>query len=124
MDGPWPEDALALFALCLPFSMIAWAGIARSAGWLREQADQPAWFRFIAVRSPSWGTGDPPVWAEIILALVFGTLMNFPAAGLLAIWPYGWLGRLIPVAYFLAQGMWLLDMRRAIIRAKARHPGS
>jgi hypothetical protein len=121
MDGPWLQNALFDFALCLPSSIIAWACVARSAGWLRNPADQPAWFRFIAVRSPQWGTSDPPVWAEIVFALLFWGLFNLQPIIVLFAWPYGWLGRLIPVAFFLAQGAWLLGMRRGIRRARASH---
>jgi hypothetical protein len=115
MDGPWAQYALFDFALLLPASMVAWTWLSLSCGWLRHPTDQPAWFRFIAVRSRLPVSGFAPNWTGILCALLTWGFFNYPQILGLLSWPYGWTGRLTFLAYFVAQGIWVLDLRRAIV---------
>lgn len=100
--------------------MVAWTWLALSAGWLPDRADQPAWFRFIVVRFARGQSADTRNWAGIVVAIFAWGFFNLQPIGVLLLWPYGPVGRLVVVASFAAQAVWALDLRRAIVRAGSR----
>jgi hypothetical protein len=120
MNGPVVELSVFLLAFALPGTLIGWTLGILSAGQLRDRPDQPASFRFIAVRFPTRVPGAVPDEAGFAVAVALLGLANFYPAGALLLWPYGPLGRAILGVYFLTQGLWLLRVRRAIVRASAR----
>ena len=124
MYGPVTDLSLFLFACALPGTLIGWTLGILSAGHLRDRADQPASFRFIAERFPTWLPAAIPDEGGMLAAVALVGLANFYPAGALLIWPYGLLGRSILLAYFVAQGLWLRRIRRAIISARYRDPGA
>jgi hypothetical protein len=128
MDGPWLPNAVFFFALALPASVASCVWIALGAGLLRNAVDQPRWVRFITRRSGfayehagASSSRDAPTMA---VGIGVWLLFNVGAAWLLIAWPYGWLGRLIVVAYFAAQAFWLSALWRLVVRARGKRGGS
>jgi hypothetical protein len=120
MDGPWPQVAGFLFLVALPMSMVGSTWAALAAGWLPDEVDQPVVFRFIAARSKGWATAGASNRGGMVFGLLFWGFANAEPLGLLLVWPYGLVGRAIVVAYAVVQGIWLLAIRRAIVRARSR----
>ena len=125
MDGPWAQNAVCYFGLCLPASMTAWVVLALSQKWLSDPREWPGWFRFIAVRAGDIGRRQlttQEAAGSAVGAVLIWLFFNFPPFAILLLWPYGWLGRLLVLAYGAAQAVWVYDLRRAIVRGRA-HSG-
>src|ERR1035437_7304543 len=103
MDGPWPQAVLYLGACAAPMSALAWTLAILSRQWLRNPVDQPAVFGFIAARVASWVADEGPTSGVLIVSVLLWGLVYYYPIAVLAIRPYGWLGRVIVVAYFLVQ---------------------
>ena len=108
---------------CLAVSMIAWTLAVLAFGWLQDSADQPSEFGFIASRAHFFVSERARVRSPdrmaIGAALVFWGLANFPAIAFFVLRPYDLGGILLCVAYFGVQILWLLRIRRAIVRSRA-----
>ena len=124
MDGLWIGNAFFYFSLCLPISLVAWTGIVRCLGWLGDTDDQPSWFWFIAVRSPFWDTGATPVLTALGSAVFVWAVGNFVPVLALVFGTYGPLDRVGVLVYFVVQGVFVLQIRRAIMRARSGEEGS
>ena len=124
MDGPWVQLVVALFACALPLSLIAWTVVVTSVGWLRDPADQPRLFRLVAAQFPASEPQPTPNWIGVIMGVGFLGFFSYAPVVVFVIWPNGWFGRFVIVAYLLVQVFWLLRVRQAIIRARSGDDGS
>jgi hypothetical protein len=123
MNGSLAQEVLFLCGLALPASLVAWTGVTLIESWLPCREDQPGWFRFLALRT-QLRSGEHARDQEGAIILVTVTavwaLFNFPPSVALFESPAGWLGRAVAVAYFVVQGLFVLDLRRAIERCRRR----
>ena len=124
MDGPWEQVVVFLFACAMPASLVAWTVVLTSAGWLRDPADQPRSFRFLAALFPASKPQPTPNWVGILVGVGFLAFFNYVPLTGIVIWPFGWLGRVVIVVYLVAQVLWLMRVRQAIIRARSGDDGS
>jgi hypothetical protein len=116
------EFGLWLFVFCLPVSMIAWTLAVLAVGWLQDPADQPSEFGFFAAATHLFvserASVRSPDRMAIGAALVFWGLANGPLLIVLVKMLYDLVGMLFLVAYVGVQILWLLRIRRAIVRSR------
>jgi hypothetical protein len=118
------ELGLGLLALAMPTTMIAWTIAILAIGGLRDPADQPLEFRIIASRAQFYVSKHYPDLTSIAAAIVFWGLGNFPPIYVLVVRPHGGAGLDVSIVYLAVQALWLLRIRRAIVRAGGDHGGS
>jgi hypothetical protein len=115
MDNATQQTLVYLVVFALPMSMACFVFGILSAGFLRNQADQPGWFRCFSRRMPPT-RNEGPVPMGIAVAVLGAALFNFAPIAILVLRP-GSLQSLIVVVYFVVEGAWLASLWRAIGRA-------
>ena len=128
MDPHLGEGALGFYLVCLPFSVWVCALGLLGAGFLREPADQPRIFRWVARRSGA--LPERLSWRDVAGLVFVLAVTNFVPFFMIVLEPVrvlmhrpsvgaAWLA--LALVYFLIHGIWLATVWRAIGRSRSRH---
>jgi hypothetical protein len=117
MEHSTTDATVFLFVVALPLSLFSWTVIVVGAGLLRDPHVQPVWLRLYMRVVPDLVSEGRTV---ICFGLFCLALSNFVPLGILAGGSYGEQILRVDLAYLIVQGIFLVPLGRALLRARVR----